>query len=85
MRRFLQHVLPPGFHKVRYCGLWHHSKRPVAERVSIMLRLERPLKPTEAAVADQTSPLPAASPDPMPRGCQGATRVTSFWSASSAR
>ena len=69
MRRFLQHVLPPGFHKVRYCGLWHHSKRPVAERVSIMLRLERPPKPTEAAVADQTSPLPAASPDPMPRGC----------------
>ena len=25
--RFLQHVLPKGFHKVRYYGLWHHSKR----------------------------------------------------------
>jgi len=23
MRRFLQHVLPRGFHKVRYFGLWH--------------------------------------------------------------
>jgi hypothetical protein len=27
LRRFLQHVLPRGFHKVRYYGLWHHSKR----------------------------------------------------------
>ena len=23
IRRFLQHVLPAGFHKVRYYGLWH--------------------------------------------------------------
>jgi hypothetical protein len=23
LRRFLQHVLPRGFHKVRYYGLWH--------------------------------------------------------------
>src|SRR5262249_26539599 len=28
MRRFLQHVLPHGFHKVRYFGLWHPSQRP---------------------------------------------------------
>ena len=27
MRRFLQHVLPRGFHKVRYFGLWHPSHR----------------------------------------------------------
>ncbi|MBV8702527.1 MAG: transposase, partial [Acetobacteraceae bacterium] len=27
MRRFLQHVLPRGFHKVRYCGLWHPAQR----------------------------------------------------------
>jgi hypothetical protein len=27
MRRFLQHVLPRGFHKVRYYGLWHPSNR----------------------------------------------------------
>jgi Putative transposase len=27
VRRFLQHVLPKGFHKVRYFGLWHPSKR----------------------------------------------------------
>ena len=27
MRRFLQHVLPRGFHKVRYFGLWHPKWR----------------------------------------------------------
>jgi hypothetical protein len=26
MRRFLQHVLPQGLHKVRYFGLWHPSR-----------------------------------------------------------
>lgn len=25
IRRFLQHVLPKGFHKVRYYGIWHTS------------------------------------------------------------
>lgn len=29
LRRFLQHVLPKGFRKVRYFGLHHSSKRPV--------------------------------------------------------
>jgi len=27
IRRFLQHVLPNGFHKVRYYGLWAPAKR----------------------------------------------------------
>ena len=27
MRRFLQHVLPRGFHKIRYFGLWHPAQR----------------------------------------------------------
>lgn len=27
IRRFLQHVLPPRFHKVRYFGLWHPRRR----------------------------------------------------------
>ena len=25
IRRYLQHVLPKGFHKVRYYGIWHKS------------------------------------------------------------
>jgi len=42
LRRFLQHVLPRGFHKVRYYGLWHHSKRPLASRAWVLLILDKP-------------------------------------------
>jgi len=34
--RFLQHVLPKGFHKVRYYGLWHHSKRAQQEALRLL-------------------------------------------------
>ena len=44
MRRFLQHVLPRGFHKVRYFGLWHPAQRHNAARVRQMLQLRAPLK-----------------------------------------
>jgi hypothetical protein len=40
MRRFLQHVLPRGFHKVRYFGLWHPAQRDNAGRVRQMLQLQ---------------------------------------------
>ena len=40
MRRFLQHVLPRGFHKVRYFGLWHPAQRHNAARVRQMLQLQ---------------------------------------------
>jgi hypothetical protein len=42
LRRFLQHVLPRGFHKIRYFGLWHHSKRDLASRAWLLLILEKP-------------------------------------------
>ena len=42
LRRFLQHVLPRGFHKVRYYGLWHPSKRSQSNRAWILLILEKP-------------------------------------------
>lgn len=42
LRRFLQHVLPRGFHKVRYYGLWHHSKRDLSSRAWLLLMLENP-------------------------------------------
>jgi hypothetical protein len=40
LRRFLQHVLPQGFHKVRYYGLWHPSKRGQSNRAWVLLILE---------------------------------------------
>jgi Putative transposase/Transposase zinc-binding domain len=42
LRRFLQHVLPQGFHKVRYYGLWHPSKRKQADRAWLLLMLTMP-------------------------------------------
>lgn len=42
LRRFLLHVLPRGFHRVRYYGLWHHSKRPLAAQAWLLLTLHRP-------------------------------------------
>jgi hypothetical protein len=45
MRRFLQHVLPRGFHKVRYFGLWHPAQRHNVARVRQMLQLHVPPKP----------------------------------------
>jgi hypothetical protein len=42
LRRFLQHVLPRGFHKVRYYGLWHPSKRSLSHRAWLLLILDKP-------------------------------------------
>src|SRR5271157_624474 len=56
MRRFLQHVLPRGFHKVRYFGLWHPAQRQNAARIRQMLQLQAP------ATVDLTQDDPAAPP-----------------------
>ena len=39
LRRFLMHVLPKGFHKLRYYGLWHASKRALHQRARLLLSL----------------------------------------------
>jgi len=45
LRRFLQHVLPKGFHKVRYCGLWHPANRARLAQAQLFLALEQPAPP----------------------------------------
>jgi len=42
MRRFLQHVLPKGLHKIRYYGLWHPTRREHARRARLLLLLSCP-------------------------------------------
>jgi Putative transposase/Transposase zinc-binding domain len=42
LRRFLQHVLPRGFHRVRYYGLWHPARRDQAHRAWVLLVLAAP-------------------------------------------
>jgi hypothetical protein len=65
MRRFLQHVLPRGFHKVRYFGLWHPARRNNAARVRQMLQLQSTPKfdPPQDFVA---APLTPSDADPGP-------------------
>lgn len=65
MRRFLQHVPPAGFHKVRYYGLWHSSRRQQRQILRNVLLLEQPADPTAAAAQPAE---PAAGP-PEPRRC----------------
>ena len=55
MRRFLQHVLPKGLHKVRYWGLWHPSRRKQAARVRLLLQLDQPAAPASATSATEAS------------------------------
>jgi hypothetical protein len=62
LRRFLMHVLPKGFHKLRYYGLWHHSKRHLQQRARLLLALLEPVRLAEclliadvAADADRLS------------------------------
>jgi hypothetical protein len=65
MRRFLQHVLPRGFHKVRYFGFWHPTQRDNATRVRQMLQLQvaPKLEPAQDAVS---APLVPADTEPVP-------------------
>lgn len=53
--RFLQHVLPRGFPKIRYFGLLSPSARPELERARALLQSAPPLNPR---------PRPAASTPP---------------------
>jgi hypothetical protein len=54
MRRFLQHVLPKGLHKVRYYGLWHPARREHAQRARLMLLLDRPATPSPTTRSAET-------------------------------
>ncbi len=60
LRRFVMHVLPRGFQKVRYYGLWHHSKSDSRKRIAEMLRLaagERRKQRDLSDVSDATETL----------------------------
>ena len=59
VRRFLQHVLPRGVHKVRYYGLWNPQKRELAQRVRLMLQLQRPATPAPE-LAEEPAKEPAS-------------------------
>jgi predicted Zn-ribbon and HTH transcriptional regulator len=73
LRRFLQHVLPRGTHKVRYYGIWNPAHRKLLRRLQLLIGgaadLEVPAEQSETCGEsdDETSP----QPKPCPRCRQG--------------
>ena len=65
LRRFLRHVLPIGFVRIRRCGRWtnRHGQRQL-DRCRDLLRVA-PAAVEPAREADQ--PIPAAVPEAAPR------------------
>ncbi len=61
IRRFLQHVLPSGFRKIRHFGLHHSSKRPLLRTLQAAMALAAG-RPLPAPVPATFSP-PPACPD----------------------
>ena len=59
MRRFLQHVLPRGFHRVRYYGLWSAPSRKKLRRLQLAMgaRLPEP-QPDDSAADEEDAPQP---------------------------
>jgi hypothetical protein len=60
IRRFLQHVLPAGLHKVRYYGLWAPSNRRLLRQVQMVLAPDEaeatPSDPSNGTVESASSP-----------------------------
>jgi len=71
IRRFLIHVLPDGFHRIRHYGLLASSARKTnIATVRALLREARPVKPAEPAA--EPTPLTLREPCPC---CGGPMRI----------
>jgi hypothetical protein len=59
LHRFLQHVLPKGFVKVRYYGLHHpHNREKLTlARAALYLHLNRPIPPPPPPAPEKPRPL----------------------------
>ena len=59
IRRYLQHVLPKGLHKVRYYGIWHSShKHHVLKLIKLMdIFDDCPQPETKEVAAEQMQPI----------------------------
>lgn len=66
LRRFLQHVLPKGFRKVRYFGFHHSSKRPVLRTLQAAMALTAGVPLPQPAPEEPTErPLCSVCSTPM--------------------
>ena len=68
IRRFLQHVLPQGTHKVRYYGFWSPSHRQLLRRIQLVTGTSLIPTATEEEVNHQTDEVGAGSTE-SPKTC----------------
>ena len=75
IRRFLQHVLPQGFHKVRDSGLWSPVHRPLLHQLQLSLAQHAPdpppAPPAPASHATDSWGPPLRAGHPCPSCGQG--------------
>jgi hypothetical protein len=88
MGRFLQHILPRGFARVRTFGWLHPAAKVRANRVRALLRQAPVLSaaekeawqlPAGVEVEPAASPTPVASAAPLCPCCQQAMRLVGAW------
>jgi hypothetical protein len=73
MRRFLLHVLPDGFHRIRHIGFLANTQRAKAIARARELLADRPLAPLPKP--DIVEPAVDAAPQPAPCPCCGGRMV----------
>jgi hypothetical protein len=73
LRRFLQHVLPDGFHKVRYFGLWSPANRKNLKKVQLQLAKQG------KTIKEEKQETPAPVPDHICPCCKKGVMVVIEW------
>lgn len=71
MRRFLQHTLPRGFHKVRYYGLLSPANRPLLHRLQLLLQKPVTDEDLEQFITQPESDEPTTKIRPCPHCAKG--------------
>lgn len=77
LRRFLQHVPLPGFHRVRAYGLLHPRHRTTLQRLQLLLHAQPPEPPKQAAALPATH-APATEPNKECAALQAAVPAPSL-------
>jgi len=92
IRRFLQHVLPSGFHRVRRFGWLHPGARAKLNRVRALLQQAPVLTDAERAAwqppqaeLEPPEPLPPPAPTPLCPQCRQPMRHVGSWCAGQPR
>ena len=60
LRRYLQHVLPKGFQRVRYYGLWSPANRDILRSLQLILAAGQPQRTLPALAVKSPPPAPPA-------------------------